>query len=631
MWFPLRGGLSSIAVRSASHILFFCLSSRRRHTRYWRDWSSDVCSSDLGRSIFEMLPGVEENWLDHYKQVARTGQPIRVENYQQDVGRWFDVYFSRVDKDGRFVVTVFNDISKRKRAEAELRASEGRQAFLLKLSDILQRQTAPNEIKTAAMRVLGTHLGVGRAQYHEVDGGGEYYSADGIGFADGLPLLDLKYRIEQFGGFVAEDFEAGRPFRSDDLLTDPRPTAEEREAYGFYRIRAGAGIPLLRGGKLVAILAVHDTRPHPWTDLEMELIRETAERIWVAVEKVRTDIAVRESEERKAFLLTLSDRLRTEADPRAIAATSVGLLADHMRLDRAYVAQVDKSRDLAEIVPEYRRPDLAPVEGVLTLSEFPEAFAQVEAATLALSNTAADQTLSDLDRRGFAALPMGALVLAPAREGARNPGWALLVATGAPPHWAGGQGAVVGGGAERPRTAAEVALVEEVAERTWAAVERAKAEAALRENEAALAADLANTELLRGLAERLVTEENIGTIYDEILSAAVAVAQSDAGTLQIYDPQTKSLEIIASQNFSRTINDYFHHVDASSRTACGIAMNTGQHAFVDFPDEVADLGCRLLVDEGLQSALAMPLTSSRSMAAARPPSRTAASDRSATG
>src|SRR3712207_9065408 len=26
-------------------MLFF--SSRRRHTRYWRDWSSDVCSSDL--------------------------------------------------------------------------------------------------------------------------------------------------------------------------------------------------------------------------------------------------------------------------------------------------------------------------------------------------------------------------------------------------------------------------------------------------------------------------------------------------------------------------------------------------------------------------------------------------------
>src|SRR3712207_7880284 len=27
--------------------LLFLFSSRRRHTRYWRDWSSDVCSSDL--------------------------------------------------------------------------------------------------------------------------------------------------------------------------------------------------------------------------------------------------------------------------------------------------------------------------------------------------------------------------------------------------------------------------------------------------------------------------------------------------------------------------------------------------------------------------------------------------------
>src|SRR3712207_8728688 len=30
--------------------MFFFFSSRRRHTRYWRDWSSDVCSSDLSSS-----------------------------------------------------------------------------------------------------------------------------------------------------------------------------------------------------------------------------------------------------------------------------------------------------------------------------------------------------------------------------------------------------------------------------------------------------------------------------------------------------------------------------------------------------------------------------------------------------
>src|SRR3712207_3294471 len=31
--------------------VFFFFASRRRHTRYWRDWSSDVCSSDLEKQL----------------------------------------------------------------------------------------------------------------------------------------------------------------------------------------------------------------------------------------------------------------------------------------------------------------------------------------------------------------------------------------------------------------------------------------------------------------------------------------------------------------------------------------------------------------------------------------------------
>src|SRR5258707_9553638 len=33
------------------YFFFFFFSSRRRHTRYWRDWSSDVCSSDLAGRV----------------------------------------------------------------------------------------------------------------------------------------------------------------------------------------------------------------------------------------------------------------------------------------------------------------------------------------------------------------------------------------------------------------------------------------------------------------------------------------------------------------------------------------------------------------------------------------------------
>src|SRR3712207_9347362 len=45
-------------MQSRRRLFFF--SSRRRHTRYWRDWSSDVCSSDLdGNTPDEAVAGVD--------------------------------------------------------------------------------------------------------------------------------------------------------------------------------------------------------------------------------------------------------------------------------------------------------------------------------------------------------------------------------------------------------------------------------------------------------------------------------------------------------------------------------------------------------------------------------------------
>src|SRR5207245_7949129 len=49
----------------------FCFSSRRRHTRCYRDWSSDVCSSDLLRRykrrwIVERTIG----WLGNFRRLV---------------------------------------------------------------------------------------------------------------------------------------------------------------------------------------------------------------------------------------------------------------------------------------------------------------------------------------------------------------------------------------------------------------------------------------------------------------------------------------------------------------------------------------------------------------------------------
>src|SRR5690349_22007382 len=51
-----RSSLARLPTRYLSRLirLFFFFSSRRRHTRSLRDWSSDVCSSDLHREFFSL-------------------------------------------------------------------------------------------------------------------------------------------------------------------------------------------------------------------------------------------------------------------------------------------------------------------------------------------------------------------------------------------------------------------------------------------------------------------------------------------------------------------------------------------------------------------------------------------------
>src|SRR5215208_5140683 len=54
--------------------LFFFFSSRRRHTRWPRDWSSDVCSSDLVRA-----GGLDMEWLGLFcETLADPGEPFPI-------------------------------------------------------------------------------------------------------------------------------------------------------------------------------------------------------------------------------------------------------------------------------------------------------------------------------------------------------------------------------------------------------------------------------------------------------------------------------------------------------------------------------------------------------------------------
>src|SRR5947209_6180361 len=69
--------LRSMAGSPRASIRFF-FSSRRRHTRYWRDWSSDVCSSDLPIDRKEALVGPGELGADVDVDADRRSEERRV-------------------------------------------------------------------------------------------------------------------------------------------------------------------------------------------------------------------------------------------------------------------------------------------------------------------------------------------------------------------------------------------------------------------------------------------------------------------------------------------------------------------------------------------------------------------------
>src|SRR5438445_1650342 len=68
-----KWGLNIMKVR------FFFFSSRRRHTRYWRDWSSDVCSSDLVAPLVAVLQALELRRVEVQRErVATRSEERRV-------------------------------------------------------------------------------------------------------------------------------------------------------------------------------------------------------------------------------------------------------------------------------------------------------------------------------------------------------------------------------------------------------------------------------------------------------------------------------------------------------------------------------------------------------------------------
>ena len=189
--------------------------------------------------------------------------------------------------------------------------------------------------------------------------------------------------------------------------------------------------------------------------------------------------ALRESEERKAFMLKLSDALRRLSDATEIEATATRLLGVALRADRVYFGPFDLEAGTFSIRSEYIRDGDPSHAGDYPYRDFPELIRVLEAGeSFVVPDVQASTLFPARTKQFYAEFGFAAIVTAPLIKAGRLV-WRLTASSKTPRAW----------------TKQEVALVREVGERCWDAVQRARAEASLHESEERLRVSFAHASI----------------------------------------------------------------------------------------------------------------------------------------
>ncbi|WP_420456768.1 chemotaxis protein CheB [Rubrivirga sp.] len=550
-----------------------------------------VLASDVGRPLGDLAQKFGGARLAEDAEAVVARLSVTEREVEGEDGRWYLVHarpYRTVEDRIDGVVVTFVDITRRKADEAALAASADRAAFRAALADALRDPADPAEAQAQATRLLGEYLGASRVHYAEVGPDGQVVVEED--YTDGVAPLRGRFGADALG---PTPVRARRTLVVPDLDADGDLTAEARAAAADLGVAAQVSVPLVKDGRVRAVLSVHQSAPREWTDAEVALVEETAERTQAAVERARAEAALRANEalfdatlstindfayafdrdgrilfvnqplldlwgltladvvgktfheldypadladrlqrqiervfetgegltddtpytgadgqegfyeyifrplladdgsvslvvgstrdvtarhqaglalqaeaRRASFRAALADALRSLSDPVEVQAEAARALGEYLGASRVHYAEVEPDGLHAAVARDYARtvPDRS---GRYSLADFSFLIAEARAGrTLVVSDVAADDRLSPAEREQYAGLPVSALVVVPLVKDGH------LVALFAVHH-----------DAPHDWTDAEAALVEETAERTWGAVERARAEAALRQSE----------------------------------------------------------------------------------------------------------------------------------------------------
>ncbi|HEX8378555.1 MAG TPA: PAS domain-containing protein, partial [Pedobacter sp.] len=173
-------------------------------------------------------------------------------------------------------------------------------------------------------------------------------NAEGIGVANQAALDQLGFTSSEelnrsIPTLAAEintrDAATGEPLPADQqpfsrALTGDRVTQEvlvRHRLTGEERIIRCAASPVLHEGRIIAAVAIN-------TDV---------------TEHREADILIRDSQERHAFLLKLSDALRFLSDPVAVQETASRLLGEQLQVERTYYVWMNEPSQTAIVEREY--------------------------------------------------------------------------------------------------------------------------------------------------------------------------------------------------------------------------------------------------------------------------------------
>jgi PAS domain S-box-containing protein len=254
----------------------------------------------LGQTVAQALPEVvEQGFTDILDRVYSTGESFIGSGMRVDLQReangplapsYVDfVYQAMRAADGSVTGILVHgvDVTVREQAEA-------RDRFLLTLEDGLRSLDNPREITIAGATLLGEYLGVDRCAYAEVSADQQEFDVVGD-YNRGVPSIVGRYRMLDFGAEWTQCLLDGVPYVVTDVDTH-LPSVGDLAPYRATRIQAVVAVPMHKAGKLVAAMAVHQSRVRAWNAAEVELLGHVASRCWESIERARVERTLRESE-----------------------------------------------------------------------------------------------------------------------------------------------------------------------------------------------------------------------------------------------------------------------------------------------------------------------------------------------